>query len=134
MIFLDSSFIISFQVEEDSNHSRSVKIMRDIVRGKYGQPVVSDYIFSETVTVILARTKRLQRAVQTGETMRQSYEIKKVDESLFTGAWNYFRKQMATRFSFTDCTTLAILAKTDIRNMATFDEEFKSVGTLNIVG
>lgn len=133
MIFLDSSFLVAFQVEGDSNHGVAVKIMYDIVRGKYGRPIVSDYIFSETVTVILARTRSARKAAQAGEAIRRSYEIRKADASLFEGAWALFKKQTTTKFSFVDCTTLCTLLETDVKNLATFDKEFRKIKNINVV-
>jgi predicted nucleic acid-binding protein len=133
MIFLDSSFIISFQVEEDSNHSSAVRVMHDIVGGKYGRPFLSDYIFSETVTVIFSKTKSLQKAVKTGEEMKNSYDIRRVDESSLEGAWGIFKKQTGTRFSFADCTTIRLLLETGVKNIATFDGEFRKIKNVNVV-
>lgn len=133
MIFLDSSFLISVEVETDQNHKAALKIRDDIIRGKYGRAFSSDYVFDETVTVTLGKTENLQKAVIVGLGSRASAEIVKVDEIVFEQAWELFKEQNKTKFSFTDCTTLAILKKTGIQNVATFDEEFRKIKEINKV-
>lgn len=132
MIFLDSSFLISFEVEKDSNHDKAVKIMRDILSHKYGPPVISDYVFDETVTMTLAKTD-LKKAVTAGKGMKISYEMKKVDEGLFEESWKIFAEQIKTRLSFTDCTIISLMREKGIRNIATFDEDFKKIETVNVI-
>ena len=43
MIFLDSSFLVSVEVEYDQNHERAIKIRDDIIRGKYGNNEAGKY-------------------------------------------------------------------------------------------
>ena len=132
MIFLDSSFLISFEVEKDSNHVKAVKIMHDILNHKYGSPVISDYIFDETVTMTLAKTD-LKKAIAAGKGMKMSYEMKKIDERLFEESWKTFADQIKTRLSFTDCTIISLMREKGIRNIATFDEDFKKIETVNVI-
>ena len=37
-------------------------------------------------------------------------------------------------FSFTDCTTLALMEKENIKNIATFDKDFKKIKEINVIG
>ncbi len=133
MIFLDSSFLVSVEVETDQNHEKAVRVRDDIIKGKYGKAFVSDYVFDETVTVTFGRTKSLQKAVLVGSGLKASAKFLRVDETVFENAWKFFKEQKTTKFSFTDCTTLAILIENGIRNIATFDEDFKDIKNLNVV-
>jgi predicted nucleic acid-binding protein len=134
MIILDSSFLVAFAVETDTNHLKAVKIMDDIVREKYGRLCITDYIFDETVTVIFIKTKKLAKAVSVGNALKKSVEIIDVDKNSFEDAWNKFKRQKKTDFSFTDCTTLAVMEANEIKNIATFDEDFKMVKEINVIG
>lgn len=133
MILLDTSFIASYYNDRDENHTRANQIMKEIAGGKYGIVYLTDYIFDESLTVTLVRTKNLQKSIDLGQTLLHSTEILKIDEILFKSSWDIFRNQKSTKFSFTDCTILATVAKTGMENIATFDEEFKSIKTLNII-
>lgn len=133
MICLDTSFLISVEVETDQNHNKAIKVRDDVINGKFGKAVISDYIFGETLTVTLGKTKNLAKAVFVGMGLRNSSEMFKIDEKEFEDAWNLFKNQKNTKFSFTDCTTLALMKKEGIANIATFDRDFRSVKDINII-
>ena len=133
MIFLDTSFLVSVEVKTDQNHEKATKIMNKIIEGDFGEPIISDYIFDETITVTFGRTKDLGKSVSVGENLRDSTKMIKMDEQSFENAWEIFKSQEYTRFSFTDCTTVSIIKKEDIANIATFDDDFRKVKGINVV-
>jgi|SRR3989344_5584148 len=134
MIFLDSSLIVADKIENDQHHKEAAKTMNDIATGKYGNPLISDYIFDEILTVIFSRSKKLPIAIETGQEIRNSVEIRRITESDFEDAWQIFKNQKNTKLSFTDCTTLALMLKEGIRNIATFDQDFSKIKEINVVG
>ena len=134
MIFLDSSFLVAIEVKTDDNHERAVKIIGEILRGKYEQVFISDYVFDETITVTLVRAKDLKKAIFVGENLIASAKLIKVDENIFWNAWKRFKEQKRTRFSFTDCTILSIMAERNIAYIATFDKEFVNVPWIKVIG
>ncbi|MDV3243543.1 MAG: PIN domain-containing protein [Nitrososphaerales archaeon] len=134
MIFLDSSFLVAFGVDGDANHAKAVEVMRDIVKSAYGPPVISDYVFDETTTVTFLRTKELQKARVVGDAMLKAFRMLKVDDEVFRRAWQEFKSQKGTKYSFTDSTTVELMRQNNIRNIATFDREFRSYKELVVVG
>ena len=72
MIFLDTSYLVAIEVEKDQNHQQAVKIRDDIIRGKFGKLFISDYIFDETITVTLGRTKDIKKVIFIGEHLKAS--------------------------------------------------------------
>lgn len=133
MIFLDSSFLVSVEVETDQNHEKAIKIRDGIIKGEFGKPIISDYIFDETLTVTFGRTKDLAKSILVGESLKISTEMIKVDDEIFDEGWEIFKGQKDTKFSFTDCTIVSLMRKEDIANIATFDEDFKKVKGINVV-
>ena len=133
MIFLDSSLLVAYAVSGDSNHVNAVRVVDRIVSGEFGKAVTSDYVFDETVTVILARTKSVQKASETGKLIMESLELWRVDQSTFDYAWQIFRNQKTTRFSFTDCTIISQLEMNGIDNLGTFDREFEKTGIPSVI-
>ncbi len=133
MIFLGTSFIVSYKIENDENHEKAAGLMREIITGKYGKPAISDYIFDETVTVVFNKSKKLSIGINIGDELKSSAAIIKIDDSVFEEAWNLFRSQKNTMFSFTDCTTLSLMEKEKIKNIATFDGEFRGVKGINVI-
>lgn len=134
MIFLDSSFLVAFEVDGDTNHSKAVEVMRDVVNSAYGPPIISDYVFDETTTVTFLRTKELRKARLVGDTMLRAFRMLKVDDEVFRTAWQRFRSQKGTKHSFTDCTSVELMQQNSIRSIATFDREFKGYKELDVVG
>ena len=134
MIFIDSSLIVADKIENDQHHKEAAKTMSYIAAGKYGKPLISDYIFDEILTVIFSRSKKLPIAIETGQEIRNSVEIRRITESDFEDAWQIFKNQKNTKLSFTDCTTLALMLKEGIRNIATFDQDFSKIKEINVVG
>lgn len=134
MIFLDTSFIVAFYNTRDENHQKAIELMRDIIKGKYGNLYITDYIFGESITVIFIRLKSLSKTVKIGELIKKSTEMLEIERSDFEGAWKSFKRQKETAFSFTDCTTLGMMERRNIKNIATFDEDFKKVKEVNVIG
>ena len=93
MIFLDSSFLIGYKIENDHHHERALKIMKDISSGTYGEAVFSDYVFDETLTVVFGKSKILQEAVSLGDQLLSSALLLRVDESVFQETFDLFREQ-----------------------------------------
>jgi len=133
MILLDSSLIVAYSNEADENHEKALKIIKDLERGKYGTPIITDYIFDEIVTVMLVKTKNLKKVLELGEALLNSALLFKVDEEIFHLAWNIFKEQRKPRFSFTDCTIIATCKVNGIRNIATFDQDFKRLKGYTII-
>ena len=133
MILLDSSLIVAYSNEADENHEKALKIVKDLERGKYGTPAITDYIFDEIVTVMLVKTKNLKKVLELGEALLNSTLLLRVNEEIFHSAWNIFKEQRKPRFSFTDCTTISICKVNGIRNIATFDQDFKRLKAFTII-
>ncbi len=134
MIFLDSSFMVAFYNTRDENHVKAKILMPDIVNYKYGPLYISDYVFDEVVTVIFIRLRDLRKAVRIGEYLRKSVNLVEVMSSDFEDAWRIFKKQKKTDFSFTDCTSISIMRRMNIRNLATFDRDFLKLKEVNVIG
>ncbi len=133
MIFLDTSILVAYIVNKDSNHNKAVSLVGEIVSGKYGSAVTSDYVFDETVTVVLVRSKSPESAITSGRLIRESISVLSVSERVFENSWELFKNQKTTKFSFTDCTILALISENHIDRLATFDKEFKGDSFYQVV-
>lgn len=133
MIFLDTSFIIALEVKEDQNHEKSVNINEKIIKGRFGDVYISDYVFDEVVTVTFGRSKDLKKSVLVGELLIASAKILKIDERIFGEAWELFKSQKDTKFSFTDCTNITLMNMYNIRNIATFDKDFLEIKDIDVI-
>ncbi len=66
--------------------------------------------------------------------MPNAFRMLKVDDEIFRQAWQEFRSQKGTGYSFTDSTTVELMHRNDIRNIATFDEKFRSSKEFVVLG
>ena len=78
--------------------------------------------------------KSLRRAVEIGNVLLRTSKIIEVEKINFDKAWYLFRKQKTTNFGFTDCTTISVMQENNIKNIATFDGDFKKIKGINIIG
>jgi len=134
MIILDSSFIVSYFNKRDENHLKAIKFMKDIVNLNFGLPHITDYIFDETITVSFIRLKNLRKVEEIGDNLLKTTKLIEVEKTNFDNAWNLFKKQKNTSFSFTDCTTVSVMEESRIKNIATFDKDFEKIKGINIIG
>ncbi len=132
-IFLDTSFLVSYFNDNDENHKKSLIIMDKIMGDEYGVFHISDYIFDEYITVLLARIKNLNTVTGYGEDLREGSRIVMVEKTDFDEAWNIFQNQKNTLFSFTDCVTQVLMKKYRINFLATFDKEFDKLKEISVV-
>lgn len=133
MIFLDTSFLVAYIVDKDTNHEKAVSLMKEIVEGEHGSAITSEYVFDETVTVILVRSRSLESAVKTGDLIKESIPVLEVGNNIFEASWKRFRNQENTKFSFTDCTILEMVESNHLDKLATFDRKFESVDNFEVV-
>src|SRR3989344_2254276 len=132
MIFLDSSFLIAYYNYADKHRKKAVEVMNNLIVGKYGDPCISDYVFDEVITVLSLRSKDKSIAISLGEILRNSLEVINVNEELFERAWDIFKNQKSTNFSFTDCTNLAIMKERGFLHIVTFDEDFAKIEGIRV--
>ncbi len=132
MILIDTSILVACNNKKDTHRSRATEIVKNAVSGMYGEVYITDYIFDECCTVLFARLGNLI------ETVKECMEIKEVERiiieyELFEEAWNVFQNQKQTRFSFTDCSTLAVMQTYGITHLATFDTDFQKIKGISVI-
>ncbi len=130
-ILMDASVFCAYANLKDVHHSHSKQIIEDVVSGKYGDAVITDYIFDEIVTVV-ARKVHKEKAIQIGKFLLSSEVIlTRVNTLVFEKAWEVFNG--TANLSFTDCTCVAFMQLFEVKKIATFDKEFGKIGGVEIV-
>jgi hypothetical protein len=96
--------------------------------------VTTDYVFDEIVTLI--RQRRGHRgAVRFGEKLRSSAltRIISVTPGDREAAWRIFKKFKDQRFSFTDCTSFAVMKRLGLSQVLTVDQHFRVMGFVLVI-
>ena len=127
MIVLDSSFLIAFHNERDSQHEAARALMRDFLAGRWGKGLLPEYVFLEVVTVLLVR-RDLATAVRTGRLLLEAEELELVPCSdVFLETVQLFGSQKNTSLSFADA-AIAVIARTRTDGQVlTFDAGFRKM-------
>lgn len=130
MIFVDTGGWFALTVPLDPNHHAAfewLKNNREIL-------FTTDYIVDETLTLLRARGEYL-RALTIGRSFFDGavavvYRLTKAD---LENSWNIFRKYQDKDWSFTDCTSKAVMENMRITTAFTFDHHFKQFGTALVI-
>ena len=127
-ILLDTSFLIAVNNPKDVNYGNAQAIKARIKNMELGQSYFSDYIFDEFVTFLKAKRVSQEKITEIGEALLldESIKLLRVDATVFSQSWDLFKKRQA--LSFTDCTTAILARDFNIKNVASFDADFNSIG------
>jgi len=122
-VFIDAGIFVALRNAEDVNHQRSKELMIAALKGNWGRTYTSDYIIDEAITTALARTRRHDIAVDVGSYIMDSPRFEKIaiDNEIFNEAWIKFKTFKDKGLSFTDCTSLALTQKLEIKQIISFD-------------
>lgn len=124
-IFLDAGYFIALYNDNDVHHQNAVSVANRINSNEFGQPITSDYVFDESVSVTLRKFGK-EKAQLLGKQILESVFIVQCDRHLFDAALEKFNSSKEP-FSFTDCISQAIMDLVQIKFIATFDRMFEKL-------
>lgn len=129
MIFVDSSAWLALADVRDANHSKAISCHRQLARGSMGRLITTDYVWDETLTLLrrhvgfdLART--FYDEVTKGESVQPVW----VSPEHFAEARAIFFRYRDKAWSFTDCTSFAVMRALSIEDAFTLDRDFEQAG------
>lgn len=121
--------------KKDENHDRALSTMKEIAEGKYGLAFTSDYVFDETITVILLRTKNITHAIRAGafilgeiKEIPHFIHLIQINSKLFNMIWQSFKAdKFKKQLSFTDYSSIITVKNYNINYIASFDSDFDGI-------
>ncbi len=126
-LFVDTSAFIALEDEDDKNHEAAVEYRNELRerRTPYKALYTPNYITDETLTLLRIKCGHLV-AVAFGEVIRSSGVIRVlwITPTVEKDARNIFRELHDRDFSFTDCTSFALMKAETIDTAFTFDRHF----------
>ena len=128
-IFVDSDAFVAFAVKTDAHHEKASSLLNRL-QINHTQFLTSNYVFSESITVISQRSAH-KTAIKYIEEMQSSespFQIERVDEAIEEKALQIFKKQTSKNTSFVDCTNMAFLQNMHLDAIFSFDEVYKKNG------
>lgn len=133
MIFVDTSAFFAIENRRDTHHPEALRFRDECL--KTGQRLVtSDYVLDESYTIIRLRAGH-HVAVQFGEDLRTSQliHIEHITPEITEMAWRIFKAYRDHNFSFTDCTSFALMEHLHINKAFTFDVHFQEYGRFDLM-
>jgi len=127
-IFVDTGAWLALYDKADRNHLIAKNIFGKIKKERL--PLfTSDYVFDESVTLIRYRIS-FRTANAFGTNILESRIVRLVDVTREdrTSAWDIFIKYKDASFSFTDCTSFAVMKKFRLDSVFGFDRHFQIMG------
>ncbi|MDR7555332.1 MAG: PIN domain-containing protein [Armatimonadota bacterium] len=128
MIFVDTAAFLAIENRRDAHHEKALGFRAAALEA--GETfVTSDYVLDESYTLIRLRAGHTI-AVQFGEDIRASrlLRIEYLTEEIIEAAWRIFKAFADKEFSFTDCTSFALMEHLRLDRAFTFDEHFRQYG------
>jgi predicted nucleic acid-binding protein len=130
LIFVDTGAWYAAEVEDDVNHAAARKFLVQLSKGTHGAVVTTDYVLDEVMTLLKSR-RNLSSATSFLDKIRSSsssVKIAWVDESLFKKGSNVFSRSEGRKWSFTDCTSFALMRQLSVSDAFAFDRHFREAG------
>jgi predicted nucleic acid-binding protein len=130
MIFVDTGGWFALTVPTDPNHARATAWLET----NNDTLFTSDYIVDETLTLLRARGEH-RRALVLGESLfgNKLAVVYRLSANDLERGWAAFRDFHDKDWSFTDCTSKAIMELMDIRTAFAFDRHFRQFGSITVV-
>jgi predicted nucleic acid-binding protein len=127
--FVDTSAFVALIDRKDRNHKAAKRALKAL--GKNRTPLItSAYVADEVITLVRMRLGHAT-AVEAGEALLRSEwcRLLEVDQATRESAWNIFVRYDDQAFSFTDCTSFALMRALDAGDAFTFDRtDFAAAG------
>lgn len=128
IVFVDTSAWIALLTRNDQSHPAALTIQSQL-RNEKARLLTSDYVVDETITWLRYRVGHAA-AVAFGEMVLRSQltEVAPINQPLLDAAWDIFKKYADQEFSFTDCTSFALMQAVHVNRVFSFDHHFRVMG------
>ncbi len=130
MILVDTGAWYAGAVPDDENHPAARQWLDE-----NAQPLLTtDYVIDELLTLLKIRGHS-SLAMDLGETLfaGELADIVLITEDDIQQAWRTFRQFRDKEWSFTDCTSKAIMERLGITQAFAFDHHFRQFGMIDVV-
>ncbi len=131
MIFVDTSAWIALADRYDRLHAPAVAFYGRVGRGEFGQPITTNYVLQETLTLV-ARRLGPGRAGSLAASMRQSRQLSTfwIERVHHDEAVTMMAQHDDKDWSVTDCTSFVVMRALGAKTAFSFDADFAQAGFL----
>jgi predicted nucleic acid-binding protein len=127
VIFADSSFLIAFQIERDSNHEAAVALYERVAHERVA---ITNHVRGETWTWLRSRTWHRKAVAFLDSVGRDDgyMEVSRISKELEDEALRWLRRHDEREYSFVDATSFAYMRARGIEQALAFDGDFAAAG------
>lgn len=127
-VFIDTGGFAALYNRQDTHHEKAARIWSGLLL-KRPLLYTSNFVLAETITLLRKRAG-FQASVQFGEALFASsiVRILRVNASQESQSWTLYKKFSDQDFSFTDCSSFALMRELGILNAFAFDHHFSIFG------
>lgn len=128
IVFVDTSAWVAIADKNDQYAAEASNLYKDLIF-KREQLTTSDFVLVETYN-LLSQTIGSRATVSFGNKLKAIPFLKIISITLsdWERAWEILDKYGDKNFSFTDCTSFALMERLKIRDAFTFDAHFTRYG------
>jgi uncharacterized protein len=125
-LFIDTCAFYAFLDKKDRHHGK----VNEVVKTAKWSFFTSNFIIDELITLLKIRRVPLKYYSSFVDDLFHGNicTILQVDSVLEVAAWNFFKKYADHDFSFTDCTSFAIMKMNGIDTACSVDKHFNIAG------
>lgn len=126
-LFVDTGAFIALVDADDQNHDAAKSFFRDMTN-EGARFITTNFVVCETMNFLKARVSH-QAAVAFLEGLRKSgrFEVVSIDRSSEDTAFGIFKDYGDKGFSFTDCTSFAVMKSLKVSKAFAFDRHFGQI-------
>ena len=127
-VFADTGYLIAILDRYDQLHSRAMSVSRDLGGRKI---ITSEMVLVELLNYFASKGAELRKAVVSlVEQLRNGAGVKIVSqtEEQFESALSFYKERTDKNWSLTDCASILIMQKENIREILSYDKHFQQAG------
>lgn len=131
LVFVDTSAFIALYDPRDEEHSRAVRALEELLDSGV-RLVTTNFIFDEAITWFRKEAESRERV---GRAILESafVDYVRLEEEDEERAWQLCLKLRDKPFSFTDLTSFAVMERLGMRQVFTFDSDFRRYGRFQML-
>ena len=127
-VFMDSAGFLALWDAADQHHAGAVRLQADLAC-KHRRFVTTDYVVDETATLLLIRHSHAAAVdFLNAATSSEALHLEWIGQDRFHSAADLFRRYADKEWSFTDCSSFAVMREMKIQDCFTTDHHFRQAG------
>jgi predicted nucleic acid-binding protein len=127
-VFVDTSGFIALENAKDQHHAEALAFQRRVAE-QHLPLLTSNFVLDEAYTWLRLGLGH-ELALRFGEAIQHSaiVDIAEITPDIEHAAWEIFRRYADKDFSYTDCTSFALMQYLDLPTAFAFDRHFQQFG------